>query len=180
MQFHFQQQNLRKANVVLYQTYLGLYLKFYQYKNSRLAIIVYLFGWIVLWNLLIIVGTFLRGPNWNFFGPFEYWDTHKLEPLTNINLSEIIYIRFLNQGLPTNILIREIFGFILVIGYFLILPPLLAKTIFKRIYEKIGVFSYAVFVFLALTMISLPVKMYLRWFLNLKYIVSIPEWFFNI
>ena len=35
----------------------------------------------------------------------------------------------------------------------------LAKTIFKRIYEKIGVFSYAVFVFLALTMISLPVKM---------------------
>ena len=153
---------------------------FYQYKNRRLAIFVYLFGWIVLWNLLIIVGTFLRGPNWNFFGPFEYWDTHKLEPLTNINLSEIIYIRFLNQGLPTNILIREIFGFILVIGYFLILPPLLAKTIFKRIYEKIGVFSYAVFVFLALTMISLPVKMYLRWFFNLKYLIAIPEYFFNI
>jgi hypothetical protein len=21
-------------------------------------------------------GTFLRGPNWNFFGPFGYWDTH--------------------------------------------------------------------------------------------------------
>ena len=153
---------------------------FYQYKNRRLAIFVYLFGWIVLWNLLIIVGTFLRGPNWNFFGPFEYWDTHKLEPLTNINLSEIIYIRFLNQGLPSNILIREIFGFILVFGYFLILPPLFAKTIFKRIYEKIGVFSYAVFVFLALTMISLPIKMYLRWFFNLKYLISIPEYFFNI
>ena len=26
--------------------------------------------------------TFLRGTNWNFFGPFEYWDIHKLEALT--------------------------------------------------------------------------------------------------
>ena len=30
---------------------------------------------------LIVLGTFLRGPNWNFFGPFEYWDIHKLEAL---------------------------------------------------------------------------------------------------
>ena len=36
------------------------------------------------------------------------------------------------------------------------------------------------FVFLALTMISLPVKMYLRWFFNLKYLIAIPEYFFNI
>ena len=37
---------------------------------------------------LIILGTFLRGPNWNFFGPYEYWDPHKLEPLINVDLSE--------------------------------------------------------------------------------------------
>jgi len=29
-------------------------------------------------------------------------------------------------------------------------------------------------------MASLPIKMVLRWTLNLKYIVFIPEWFFNI
>ena len=28
--------------------------------------------------------------------------------------------------------------------------------------------------------LSLPIKMYLRWIFNLKYLVSIPEWFFNI
>ena len=27
---------------------------------------------------------------------------------------------------------------------------------------------------------SLPIKMFLRWTINLKYIVYIPEWFFNI
>src|SRR6266699_3702450 len=29
---------------------------------------------IVLWCALIALGTFLRGPNWNFFGPYEFWD----------------------------------------------------------------------------------------------------------
>jgi len=153
---------------------------FFQYKNRRFAISIYIFGWIILWVMLIVIGTFLRGPNWNFFGPFEYWDLHKLEPLTNINLSEIIYIKFLNTGLPQNILLREIFGIVLVIGYFLILPPLFAKTIFKRIYEQLGNFSFGVFVFLVLSMMSLPIKMYLRWIFNLKYLIAIPEFFFNI
>ena len=31
-----------------------------------------------------------------------------------------------------------------------------------------------------LAMFSLPIKMYLRWMFNLKYIIAIPEWFFNI
>jgi hypothetical protein len=29
-------------------------------------------------------------------------------------------------------------------------------------------------------MAALPIKMVLRWFFNLKYIVGIPEYFFNI
>ena len=47
-----------------------------------------------------MLGTFLRGPNWNFFGPFEFWDIHKLEALTNVNLSEYIWVRALGTGLP--------------------------------------------------------------------------------
>tara|TARA_Y100000590_G_scaffold217133_2_gene245892 strand:- start:7785 stop:8900 length:1116 start_codon:yes stop_codon:yes gene_type:complete len=153
---------------------------YYQFKNRRLAISIYMFGWIILWVLLIIIGTFLRGPNWNFFGPFEYWDIHKLEPLTNINLSEIIYIKLFNTGLPSNIFLRELFGFIVVFGYFLVFPPLLAKTVLKRLYLQLGNFGYGVFVFLLLCMLSLPIKMYLRWIFNLKYLIAIPEYFFNI
>ena len=29
-------------------------------------------------------------------------------------------------------------------------------------------------------MLSLPIKMLSRWLINLKYVVSIPEFFFNI
>ena len=47
-------------------------------------------------------------------------------------------------------------------------------------YEKLGPARYYVTVFLFLSMMSLPIKMVLRWTINLKYIVYIPEFFFNI
>src|SRR3990172_280774 len=44
---------------------------YYTLKHRKFAIGMFLFGFIVLWCSMIIIGTFLRGPNWNFFGPFE-------------------------------------------------------------------------------------------------------------
>jgi|TARA_B100001971_G_scaffold34448_1_gene29390 hypothetical protein len=152
---------------------------YYSYKNRKLSIALFMFGWLVLWDMLIIVGTFLRGPNWNFFGPFEYWDIHKLEALTNINFSEYIYVKWFNTGMPNNILIREIWGILVLLGYFLILPPLLAKTWLKDLFARLGSFRYSVFIVLILIALTLPIKMYLRWMFNLKYIIAIPEYFFN-
>jgi hypothetical protein len=60
------------------------------------------------------------------------------------------------------------------------LPVLLAKTWFKTYYEKLGAPRYYVTVVLFLMMMSLPAKMLMRWLFNLKYIVAIPEFFFNI
>ena len=50
----------------------------------------------------------------------------------------------------------------------------------RKYYEKLGPWRYGIFVMLLLCMIALPIKMVLRWTLNLKYIVSLPEIFFNI
>ncbi|HXV27878.1 MAG TPA: hypothetical protein VD913_02835, partial [bacterium] len=153
---------------------------FYCFKQRRWAITAFLFGIWILWFQLILMGTFLRGPNWNFFGPFEVWDVHKVVPLLNVNLSEFIFIKWLGQGLPKAWYIREAPGIILVAVYFLVPPLILAKTLFKNIYEKIGAVRYSILMLLLLTMLTLPIKMYLRWAFNLKYIVGIPEFFFNI
>ena len=153
---------------------------YYTFNERRAEITIFLFGFVVLWSSLIILGTFLRGPNWNFFGPFEYWDIHKLEPLTNVQLSEYIWVRGLGRALPENWFIREFFGILLTLAYIGIVPMLLARTVFKRYYEKLGAPRYYVAVFLFLMMLSLPVKMLTRWLFNLKYVVSIPEFFFNI
>ena len=45
---------------------------------------------------------------------------------------------------------------------------------------KLGAARYYVTVFLFLSMMSLPLKMLARWIFNLKYVVAIPEIFFNI
>ncbi len=155
-------------------------LGYYTYQERKTAINIFMFYWLVLWVFLIIVGTFLRGPNWNFFGPFEFWDHHKLEALNNINLSELVYMIGLKQGMPTNILVRELPGFIAMGVYFGLLPLVLAKTVFKSLYEKMGSVRYSIFIVLFLLALLLPLKMYLRWLFNIKYIVAIPEFFFNI
>ena len=137
-------------------------------------------GYLVLWVVLILLGTFLRGPNWNFFGPYEYWDVHKLIPLNNVNLSEIFWVQLLGTRRPANILIREMPGFLLVLAYFILLPPLMERFFFRKMRQQGGWIRYSVLAVLILFMASLPIKMILRWTLNLKYIVAIPEYFLNI
>src|SRR5256885_2222017 len=107
---------------------------YYTFTERKAEISIFLFGFAVLWASLIVLGTFLRGPNWNFFGPFEYWDIHKLAALTNVNLSEYIYVRGLRTALPTNPFVREIFGILLVVIYVFVLPIALAKGVFKAYY----------------------------------------------
>src|SRR5213593_4642262 len=153
---------------------------YFTFNERKAEITIFLFGFVVLWCSLIILGTFLRGPNWNFFGPFEFWDIHKLAALTNVNLSEYVWVRALGTGLPSNWFIREIFGILLVLFYVFALPVILAKGMLKAYYAKLGAPRYYVAVVLFLMMLSLPIKMLARWIFNLKYIVAIGEYFFNI
>jgi len=57
---------------------------------------------------------------------------------------------------------------------------ILARTAFKVYFEKLGPARFYVSAFLFLSMMSLPLKMLARWIFNLKYVVAIPEIFFNI
>jgi hypothetical protein len=56
----------------------------------------------------------------------------------------------------------------------------LGRTVLRKYVEQAGVVRYLVLVNLLLFMASLPIKMVLRWTINLKYLVAIPEFFFNI
>jgi hypothetical protein len=152
---------------------------YYSFRERKWELGIFLYGFLVLWSFLIITGTFLRGPNWNFFGPYEYWDPNKLVPLVSVDLSELVWVKLLGMPLPKLALIREAPGLLFVLFY-LALPPLLAAGPFKRFYQKMGPPRYYVGMFLFLFMMSLPIKMFLRWLFNLKYLVHIQEIFFNI
>jgi hypothetical protein len=153
---------------------------YYTFEERPFAWTFFWVGFVLFWVLFVILGTFLRGPNWSFFGPFEYWDVHKLEPLVNVDLSTYFWVMWFDQNLPTNPLVREAPGIVLILGFFLVIPPLLGKTLLKGLVERMGVVRYNVFMHLLLWFALLPLKMLLRWTVNLKYIVGIPEWFFNV
>jgi hypothetical protein len=158
---------------------------YYTFKERKTEIVLFNFGYLVLWIQLIVIGTFLRGPNWNFFGPYEYWDPGKVEPLINVDVADFFWIRMLGVGHPSNWLLRELPGLLFVGFYFFVIPVILpkwklTKGYFGRFYEKMGPARYYTGMSLLLIMVLMPIKMYLRWAFNLKYFVHIQEFFFNI
>jgi hypothetical protein len=149
--------------------------------QRKFAYVTFQYGFLVLWVILILLGTFLRGPNWNFFGPYEYWDTHKLIPLNNVNLSDIVWVQLLGTKRPDDlILLRELPGILICLAYFVLIPPIMGRLFFRDYIRQAGMLRYSVLSVLLLFMASLPIKMVLRWTINLKYLVAIPEFFFNI
>jgi len=164
---------------------------YYTIEQRKFSYLVFQFGFLELWVTLIILGTFFRGPNWNIFGPFEYWDSHKVLALNNVDLSQYFWVKWMGQALPkpspddglfwqiVTIVKREWLGIVLLIGYFVALPPLMATTIFRSFFVKMGFIRFMLMSNLLLFMAALPLKMVLRWTLNLKYIVAIPEYFLN-
>lgn len=152
---------------------------YYTFKERPFVITTFLFGFLVLWLMLIFMGTFLRGPNWNFFGPYEYWDVHKSPVLNNVDLSTYFWVHLMGVGTPENMLVAQMPGILLVLAYFAVTPAvLLYIPLFKKMYKDMGFIRYSIIMFHFLVMMSLPIKMILRWTINLKYIVAIPT--FNI
>jgi len=164
---------------------------YYTIDERKFAYITFQLGFFLLWIMLIIMGTFLRGPNWNIFGPYEYWDPHKVLALNNVDLSQYFWTGLLSQPLPKApdgsggfvsflyIMLREAPGIAALGFYFLALPPIMAMTVLKKYFLRMGFVRFMIMSNLLLFMASLPIKMVLRWTINLKYIVAIPEFILN-
>jgi hypothetical protein len=166
---------------------------YYTINERKFAYLTFQFGFLVLWVTLIVMGTFLRGPNWNFFGLYETWDAHKVEALNNVDLSEFFWIQGLGWPRPkapdeatlgtkiAYIMYREFPGILLLVMYFGAIPPamVLYSRFLRECYMRMGFIRFMVLSHLLLFMALLPLKMVLRWTINLKYFISIPEYFLN-
>ena len=129
---------------------------YYTLAERKGAIFVFLFGFLILWTLGCFIGTFLRGPGWNFFGIYEPWDVNKVEPLLNINVSEIVWVKLLEKPLPSWWLPREIFGILIVLGYFTLMPAIFARTVGQKMFRELGAIRFGIVVNLGLIMLAVP------------------------
>jgi hypothetical protein len=149
--------------------------------ERKMAIFVFLFGFFVLWVAQMFIGTFLRGPGWNFFGLYETWDVRKVEDLGNIDVSEIFYVNMLGRPVePEHWLPRELPGILLVLGYLTVFPLVIARTVGRKMFRELGAIRFGIVINLALVMLAVPLKMIARWLFNLKYVVNLDEILLNI
>lgn len=154
---------------------------YYTFKDRKFAITVFCFGFIVLWVSLIFLGTFLRGPGWNFFWPWEFWDVHKIVVLNNVDLSEYF-------GMPTRLPDNSLnpmaffFGAVVFLGYYSLGIFFYLRFKNKEWMKKIGMLRYSIIAYLMLSMGGLVIKIVLRIFppifgINPVKYVWVTPWF---
>jgi hypothetical protein len=164
---------------------------YYSIDQRRFGYLVFQFGFLQLWVLLILIGTFMRGPNWNFYGLYEIRDPHKVVALNNVKLSEYFWVFWLGRAMPQPspgagtleqlgvILWRELLGLVLLGVYFIGVPWALGRSVLRSFRRRMGRPRYWIMMLLLMMMFALPLKMLLRWAANLSYVVSVPEYFLN-
>ncbi len=145
---------------------------YYTFKERWFAILTFCFGFHILWILLIIVGVFMRGPGWLWFWPWQEWDAHRIVADTNYDLTQFI-------GIDSKSLLGSVIGGGVIIIYFflgMVIPFLFLKVTGNRTLEKLGLVRYSLVAFLFLSMMGLPIKVFLKLVFHLKYIWVTP-WF---
>ena len=144
---------------------------YYTIKQRKFSIATFCFGFLVLWVSMIIIGTFIRGPGWQWFWPGQTWDHNRLIYEVNRDLPDLF-------GITSN-LGKGIFGAIVVGGYFAV-GGFVMTALFRRKmpkdWSRMSLLQYQLMMFLMLTMVALPIKMLLRLSLHIKY-VWITPWF---
>ena len=66
---------------------------YYTWRERKFELMTFFLGFHVLWVSFIIIGTFFRGPGWNWFWPGQVWDPHMVEALTNVDLPYLFGFR---------------------------------------------------------------------------------------
>ncbi len=143
---------------------------YYTFRERKWEILTFFLGFHVLWISLIVIGTLLRGPGWNWFWPWEYWDPHKVEALTSVNLPYLLGIR--------DYFWAAIFGLVAILGFFVVgTIAMYAWVIWLKgseFMERWGAVRFGITSFLFLNMVAVVIKMLMRHMFNIKYVMETP------
>lgn len=169
---------------------------YYTYRQRRFAI--NMFGWgFLMWILLIVIGTFIRGPGWVWFWPGQTWDHNTVVFDRNRDLHEIVADWTGLTILNTNWIVKALFGLIVVSVFYVIgmlfFHWLMMRAPFKLRYLKswsefknwvtesgeferkllanTSLLQYLTFQFFAVSvLLAMPVKLFLRLAFTIKYV----------
>lgn len=127
----------------------------YSFTKRKYAVSVFTFG-LFLWFLLIFIGVLCRGPNWAWFWPWETWTTARVSSGVTRDLPVWLGLTLLAGYFGGGYLLAHVFG--------------------KRLLRPLDAVRRTIVVGLLLLMMAVPLKIFLRLFFDVKYVLSTP-WF---
>jgi hypothetical protein len=127
----------------------------YTFSARRLAIGHFLFGF-TLWWVLIAIGQLLRGPNWQFYWPWQAWSVAK-------STEESLWSFPWWLGLPA-------------LAVYFAAGLALPRRRWPWLYDGLGRRRYVATMIFALLLYGVPIKILLRLVLHVKYVLVTP-WF---
>ncbi len=145
---------------------------YYTFSERKYSILIFCFGFLILWIFLIAIGVFMRGPGWLWFWPWQEWDHNRIVYQPVADMTQLI-------GIDSRSLTGFFLGGATVFLYFglgMILPYYYWKRKHGDFLKKLGLTRYLIIGILFWIMIGLPIKILLRLSFDIKYIWVTP-WF---
>jgi hypothetical protein len=160
---------------------------YYTYRQRRFAVWTFLIGFEGLWLMLMLIGTFIRGPGFMWFWPSQTWDPDRVEFQANRNLDQLFSIdgswlrHVLPSGWNAEIWAKGLFGLIPMALYFLVAAWIFYKIInatpfSRKIFARMSLLQTVTMELLLILMLSLPLTIFLRLLFRIKYVWETP-WF---
>lgn len=141
---------------------------YYTFRERPFAVAYFLFSFIGMWLTFITIGIFFRGPGWNVFWPWQYWDPQKVVADTNRNWNVLFGVHSYGGAV--------LLGVATLGAYFSLAPAFYMKFKDRDWMKQLGVVRYMIVANLILCQGGIVIKVLLRHLLNVKYILVTP-WF---
>src|SRR5437870_2182112 len=140
---------------------------YYTIKQRKFAIGTFIFGFIILWVSMIVIGTLIRGPGWMWFWPGMTWDHNRLIFEINRDLPDLLGIKNWIGKILLGSVALGVYGVLAGIG----IHKLIVSTPFSRkIYARMSLLQYVVMQTFLIIMLALQVKILIRLLFRIKYV----------
>jgi len=154
---------------------------YYTFSERKFAVSGFSFG-LALWFVLIVVGVWFRGLDWSWYWPWD--DPHVHQPAGAVKLVDLEVILQSTLGLSENPLVTlgryavtmaNLLTWAMFLGYYAVgftLPALFLR----KFYNRLGFVRYNLTMLMFLSMMGVPLKIFVRLLANIKYVLVTP-WF---
>ncbi len=154
---------------------------YYTFSERKFSITGFSFG-LSLWYVLIIVGVWFRGLDWSWYWPWD--DPHMHQPAGAVKLIDLELILQSIFALPESPIVTlgryavttgNLLTWVLFLGYYAVgfsVPFLFLRNFYRRL----GFARYNLVMFMFMSMMGVPLKIFLRLLADVKYVLVTP-WF---